>query len=433
MRTSFSIYLLKVIFISIAFLITECNPSKQNPLSDLIPDKDNGGLDLPEGFHALVVADNLGRGRHIDINENGDIYLALRQLKNGHGIVALRDTSGDSRADETVYFGEFAGTGMEIYDNYLYFGGDTMILRYRIKTGELLPDTTPEIVIRGFPQQNQHSDKSFAIDNQGLIYVNVGAPSNACMEQTRTVGSRGMDPCPQLERHAGIWRFPVGDLNQTQVDNGYHYASGIRNAIALTWNDLTKNLYVVMHGRDQLNQFFPDLYTKEMSAELPSEEFLLVKDGSDFGWPYCYYDHIKGKLVLAPEYGGDGEKSDRCDDKENPIMAFPGHMAPNDILFYTGNQFPERYYNGAFICFHGSWNRAPLVQEGYFIVYVPFKGEIPSGDWEVFANGFAGDKPVMSPADAEYRPMGITMGSDGSIYVSDSQKGRVWRIFYTGT
>jgi len=321
---------------------------------------------------------------------------------------------------------------MEIKNNYLYFGGDTMILRYRLTNGELLPDEVPEIVVSGFPEQNQHRDKSFAIDNDGYIYVNVGAPSNACMEQARTIGSRGMYPCPQLERHAGIWRFPLNELNQRQMENGYRYATGIRNSIAITWNDLADNLYVVMHGRDQLYQFFPDLYTEELGAELPSEEFLLVKDGSDFGWPYGYYDHLKGKLVLAPEYGGDGEITDLIEDKDDPIMGFPGHMAPNDLMFYTGDQFPDRYKNGAFICFHGSWNRAPLNQEGYFIAFVPFEGELPSGDWEIFAGGFAGTMPVKSPSDAEHRPMGITMGTDGSIYVSDSQKGKIWRIIYTG-
>lgn len=423
-------YLFLIVF---PLLFFQCSTADNKINQNNIPDPDEGGLSLPEGFHAMVVADNLGRGRHIDINENGDIYLALRNLNNEHGIVGLRDTSGDGKADIIKYFGEFAGTGMEIYDNYLYFGGDTMVVRYRLKSGELVPDEVPETVVSGFPVQNQHRDKSFAIDNHGYIYVNVGAPSNACMEQARTIGSAGMYPCPQLERHAGIWRFSVDKLGQTQMDDGYHYATGIRNSIALTWNKQSDNLYVVMHGRDQLHQFFPDLYDEEMGAELPAEEFLLVKDGSDFGWPYCYYDHLKGKLVTAPEYGGDGKKSDLCDDKENPIMGFPGHMAPNDIIFYTGDQFPERYKNGAFICFHGSWNRAPLFQEGYFIAFVPFDGDLPSADWEIFASGFAGEEQVKSPSDAEHRPMGITMGNDGSLYVSDSQKGRIYRIFYTGS
>lgn len=413
-------------------ILVQCNIQRDKNIQALVPDEDNGGIELPDGFNAIVVADNLGRGRHIDVNENGDVYMALRQLNNGKGIVAIRDSTGDGRSDIVEYFGDYSGTGMEIKGGYLYFGGDTMVLRYSLIPGELLPDEEPELIVSGFPEQNQHRDKSFAIDNNGNIYVNVGAPSNACMEQTRTMGSPGMYPCPQLERHAGIWRFALDKTGQTQTEDGYHYATGIRNAIALTWNDSTDNLYVVMHGRDQLHQFFPDLYTEEESAELPAEEFLLVKEGSVFSWPYFYYDHLKDKMVLAPEYDGDGEKTEGPLQVENPLMGFPGHLAPNDILFYTGNQFPERYRNGAFICFHGSWNRAPLEQKGYFVAFVPFEGEQPSGDWEIFADGFAGLDYVGSPADAKYRPMGIAMGSDGSIYVSDSQEGKIWRIFYTG-
>jgi glucose/arabinose dehydrogenase len=138
------------------------------------------------------------------------------------------------------------------------------------------------------------------------------------------------------------------------MKDAHHYATGIRNSVALEWNNAINELYVVMHGRDQLSQFFPEIYSDEMNAELPSEEFLLVKDGSDFGWPYCYYDHLKEKKVLAPEYGGDGEITGRCEEKDDPILGFPGHLAPNDLIFYTGDQFPAKYKNGAFIAFHGS-------------------------------------------------------------------------------
>jgi len=188
----------------------------------------------------------------------------------------------------------------------------------------------------------------------------------------------------------------------------------------------------VMHGRDQLNQFFPELYDEQASADLPAEEFLMMDEGTDFGWPYCYYDPFRNSLVLGPEYGGDGTVTARCDAKTDPIMAFPAHTAPNDLLFYTGTQFPERYRNGAFIAFHGSWNRSPLQQEGYYVVFVPMKDGLPSGDWEVFADGFSGLETVMNPGDAEHRPVGLAIGPDGSLYISDSRKGTVWRVIYTG-
>ena len=108
-------------------------------------------------------------------------------------------------------------------------------------------------------------------------------------------------------------------------------------------------------------------------------------------------------------------------------------MAPNALLFYTGNQFPEKYKNGAFIAFHGSWNRAPLPQEGYFVAFVPFKNGKPNGEWEIFANGFSGltgDEKVKNPRNAKARPCGLAQGPDGSLYVSDDNKGAIFKISY---
>jgi mono/diheme cytochrome c family protein len=113
-------------------------------------------------------------------------------------------------------------------------------------------------------------------------------------------------------------------------------------------------------------------------------------------------------------------------------MGFPGHWAPNDVFFYRGNQFPERYKHGAFVAFHGSTNRAPYPQASYFIGFIPFKNGAPTGEWEVFADGFAGIDTIVNVSGAHYRPMGIAMGPDGSLYISETEKGKVWRIMYTG-
>ncbi len=387
-------------------------------------------LDLPEGFKAYVVAESLGAGRHIAVNDNGDIYVSLRSINNGGGIVALRDTNNDIEADIIEYFGDYPGTGIGLHKDHLYFGSDLEVMRYPLQNGNLLPDPNPEIIATGFPDQNQHAVKPFTFDNEGHMYVNVGAPSNACMEQMRTKGSPGMDPCPQLERQAGIWRFEDDTPNQDQMKDAYRYATGLRNSVALDWNHNSGHLYVIQHGRDQLHQFFPDMYSEEENALLPAEEFFLIEEGADGGWPYCYYNQIENKKLLAPEYGGDRTKTDRCEEKTDPVMAFPGHIAPNDLVFYTGDQFPERYKNGAFIAFHGSWNRSPLEQRGYYVVFVPFEGAYPSGDWEIFADNFDRVDEVMSPGDAVYRPCGVAEGPDGSLYVVDSKDGKVWNIRY---
>jgi glucose/arabinose dehydrogenase len=409
-------------------LLASCNRAERP--AGLNPDKDNGGLRLPDGFEALVVAENLGHGRHIAVNDNGDIYLALEELKDHHGIVALRDTSGDGKADITEYFGDLPGTGLQIHKGYLYFAHDTGVIRYKLKENKLLPDPEPETIVYGIKRQYQHSAKTIAFDTVGNLYINIGAPSNACQVNDRTPGSPGMDPCPVLEMHGGIWQFKDDMPNQTQEKNGRRFATGLRNCVAIDWNTASNNLYVVQHGRDQLDQFFPKYYNDSANANLPAEEFFLLQDGDDCGWPYCYYDDYKKRKVLAPEYGGNGDSIGRCAEKKDPIMAFPAHTAPNDLLFYASDLFPSRYKNGAFIAFHGSWNRNPLPQEGFYVAFVPFNNDLPAGGWEIFANGFAGKEPVKNPGDALHRPMGLATGADGSLYISDSVNGTIWRVFY---
>jgi glucose/arabinose dehydrogenase len=399
-------------------------------------DPDNGGITLPPGFCAVVVADNLGKARHLTVGvmvngaaPNGDVYVALQRPRDGGSIVALRDADGDGKADIIERFGDPGGTGIAVHNGYLYFATPTSVLRYRMIPGQLKPNTTPETVVSDLPVQSQHQDKGIAFDGKGGLYINIGAPSNACQVRDRTGGSPGQDPCPLLEEHGGIWRFEENKTGQTLKD-GQRYATGMRQMIALAWHD--DALYAAMHGRDQLDTLWPSLFTTEQNAELPAETLLRVDRGSNFGWPYCYVDPTQNKLFLNPEYGGDGKKSDRCSTFTVPLTAFPAHWAPNDLMFYTGTQFPAKYRGGAFIAFHGSWNRAPMPQGGYNITFVPFRNGRPSGQYEIFADGFAGRTPLASPNVAVARPGGLVMATDGSVYVAEDQKGRIWRIFYRG-
>ena len=429
--------LTSLLFLSIIalFLFQSCGGGTDQQTSDMSQfefNPDNGGITLPDGFSAVVVTDSIGRARHITVDEDGDIYVALREDHNGYGIAALRDTTGNGIADIKEYFGDYVGTGIQLHHGYLYFGSDTSVVRYSMEDADLVPSSEPETIVSGFPVQNQHAVKPFTFDETGHIYVNVGGPSNACQEDMRTPGSPGMEPCPQLERQGGVWRFDANSTGQSQQEDGMRYTTGIRNAVALDWNTNADQLYVVQHGRDQLNTLWPDLYTAEENAQLPAEEFFKVEEGDHFGWPFTYYDQIKDEKMLSPEYGGDGETPAPEGEYEDPIMAFPGHWAPNDLIFYYGSQFPSKYMNGAFIAFHGSWNRAPFPQQGYNVVFVPFEGADHSGDWELFANNFAGADSLMSPGQAEYRPMGLAEGPQGSLFIIDSVQGRLWRVFYTG-
>lgn len=397
--------------------------------ASVTPDTDNAGLKLPAGFGALKVADSVGKARHLVVTSQGDIYVKLEKADQGKGILRLHDANGDGKADERSGFGDYGGTGITIKNGYLYASSNTDVFRYKLDDKELVTDPRQsEKIVTGLIDRNQHESKSLSLDNDGNIYVNIGAYSNACQEKDRTKGSRGMKPCPVLDSAGGIWQFKADKQNQGYGD-GVRYATGLRNVVGLDWNQEQNALFVMQHGRDQLHDMFPKLFDEKTSASLPAECMYRLKKGSDCGWPYIYYDQEQQKKILAPEFGGDGKKTGG-ENAEDPIVTFPAHIAPNALLFYTGNMFPEQYKNGAFVAFHGSWNRAPEKQAGYFVAFVPFKDGKPSGKWEVFADGFAGTDNIVSPGDAQHRPCGLAQGPDGSLYVSDDARGTIYRIVY---
>ncbi len=341
---------------------------------------DTDGLVLPKGFEVTVVHEGIGLARHIAIRDNGDLYVTTHQFSflpidatKRIGIVALRDTNGDHKADVVQTFDpEFDGTGAVIYQGMLYVSDDVGVYRFHFDGNELIPKQPRETVIGGFPLERTHADKTFTFDNAGHIYVNVGAPTNSCQQQDRAPGSLGQNPCPYLEHYAGIWRFDATKLNQTPAD-GTRYATGLRNSIALNWNSDVNALYLTMHGRDQIDTIFPNVFTAQDNAELVGEEFHRIVEGGNYGWPYTFFNTRLNARVIAPEYGGDGKRRAQSGKYATPLLAFPAHWAPDDLLFYEGKNFPASYRGGAFIAFHGSWNRAPIAQAGYRVVFVPMK------------------------------------------------------------
>ena len=408
----------------------------------------NDGLTLPPGFCATVFADNIGHARHVVVNSNGDVYVNTWSGKYyatpappGGFLVALRDTSKRGVADVIKRFGPDSshrnggGTGIYIYKGALYAEeGDTIvkrIVRYAISTDSMTPTSVKsETIVGGLPANGDHPMHPFVIGQAGDLYMDIGSASNSCQVKNRTLESPGKKPCTELLTRAGIWRYDANKTNQT-FSPKERYATGIRNAVGIAF-DPGGQLYSTQHGRDQLAENWPKLYTPDQGQNLPAEELLKIVKGGDYGWPYCYYDGFQQKLVLAPEYGGDGKKIGECASKLGPEAFFPAHWAPDGLVFYTGTSFPAHYGNGAFIAFHGSWNRAPGPQQGYNVVFVPFANGKPVGPstYEIFADGFAGARK--DPDAAAHRPTGITMGPDGALYITDDKGGRVWKVVYKG-
>src|SRR6202795_2743378 len=404
---------------------------------------DDSGLQLPAGFCATVFADDIGHARHMVAAPSGVLYVNTwsgRYYGNatphaGGFLVALQDKSGAGKADvierfgETVQTGGAGGTGIGMHEGSLYAEINDRIARYSVSGNSIVPKNAPETIVSKLPLGGDHPMHPFIIDANGSMYVDVATATNSCQAKNRQPKIPGDNPCTELETRGGVWRYDANKTNQ-MFSPAERYATGIRNAEGFAI-DSSGGVFVTQHGRDQLHANWPDLYKPDEEATLPAEELLLLKPKGDYGWPECYYDPFVEKLVLSPEYGGDGGKTiGVCANKIAPIAAYPAHWAPNAMVLYDKKQFPARYRNGVFIAFHGSWNRAPYPQGVYNVIFQQLDGDRASGQCEIFADGFAG--AVKSPAKAEHRPSGLAVGPDGSLYVSDDIRGRIYRIVYHG-
>ena len=382
---------------------------------------DNGGITLSPGFCATVFADKLGHARHLAVAPNGVVYVNTWSGRYYHDdtpppggfLIALQDTKGDGRADKIVRFsptkaeGNAGGTGVAIYNGYVYAETNDRVVRYQLPSNGIEPTRVAETVVSGLPLTGDHPMHPFAIDTEGNLYVDLGSATNSCQSQNRMPNVSGNNPCTELETRAGTWRYDANRLDQ-HFSPAERFVTGLRNGEGISF-DSAGRILATQHGRDQLGQNWPKLYTLRQNANLPAEELVVLTQGSDFGWPECYYDDVQKKLVLAPEYGGDGGKAvGVCAQKKAPVAAFPAHWAPNDMLIYEGGQFPSAYKDGAFIAFHGSWNRAPEPQGGYNVVFQPMADSKPSGPFVVFADGFAG--AIKQPGQAVHRPTGLAVG-----------------------
>jgi glucose/arabinose dehydrogenase len=418
---------------------TQTSPAKRQTTSC----SNDSGLKLASGFCASVFADAIGHARHMVVAPNGVVYVntwsgryyGSGKPRPGGFLVALQDKTGTGKANLIERFGETAqsggagGTGIGLYKGSIYAEINDRIVRYAMQPGAIVPHGSPETIVSGLPLGGDHPMHPFIIAADGSMYVDVATATNACQAQNRRPDVPGAEPCTELETRGGVWRYDANKTNQ-KFSPGDRFATGIRNSEGFAI-DSAGHIFVTQHGRDQLYTNWRALYKPTEEATQPAEELMLLKSGGDYGWPECYYDAMQQKLVLAPEYGGDGGKRvGVCASKIGPVAGFPAHWGPNGMTHYDQKEFPARYRDGVFIAFHGSWNRAPYPQGGYNVVFQPLNGAHASGTCEVFADGFAG--AVETPDGAKYRPSGLAVGPDGALYISDDIRGRIYRIVYQG-
>ena len=394
-----------------------------------ICDPDNGGLNLPGGFCALVVYDaktatgGPARVRDIAVAPNGDVFVA--DQSPGGGVLALRDTNGDGKADETARFGTSPGNGIYFRSPYLYFAPNDRVERYLMSPASLTPVAGPEVIVSGLPATGNHVTKTIVVTESGALFVGVGSSTDSCQAMPGVPGSLGIDPCPDLPIRAGIWRYDANLPGQVH-SAANRFATELRNMVAIALNPYDGELYGVQQGRGGLNQQSSRTCSHPRMTPRcrPRSSSAFTKAGTTGGRTATTMEGSRRRCWRRSMAAMETTVG-RCADAEDPLLAFPAHYAPNGLLFYGGDQFPGKYRGAAFIAFHGGTN----LPESYNVTVVRFTNGRPHQP-EVFADGFIGEGAVNLPADADHRAMALAEGPDGSLYITDDAGGRIWRVLH---
>ncbi|TPE46347.1 PQQ-dependent sugar dehydrogenase [Pontibacter mangrovi] len=347
----------------------------------------------PNGFTVTAFAADLKHPRRIYIAPNKDIFVVESddEEKSANRITLFRDTNQDGKPDVREVFLEDLKQpyGMLVLNGYFYVANTDALLRFPYKEGQTkITGKGEKLLDLPAGGYNHHWTRNLIASPDGSkIYVSVGSASN--------VGEYGME---EEERRANILEInPDGSGERV-------YASGLRNPVGMDWEPSSGTLWTVVNERDELgDELVPDYLTS-------------VKEGAFYGWPFSYFGQN-----IDPRRKG--ERPDLVQKAIVPDVPLGSHTASLGLEFYEGNSFPGKYKNGAFVGQHGSWNRSEFA--GYKVVFVPFQGGKPSGDYEDFLTGFIADA---SKNQVYGRPVGVAELPDGSLLVADDEGNTIWRV-----
>jgi glucose/arabinose dehydrogenase len=349
-------------------------------------DLPGGSITLPTGFDIGVYASNVGQARFMAVRpSDGMLFVADA---NGR-ILALPDANHDGTADDVIVFasGLDLPSSIAFYQDWLYVGETNEVVRFPTPNNAMQPQGDADVVIPDLPPPTDHWTRTIAFGPDGKLYLAIGSPCNVCDNSD--------------SRRAAI------SVYDPDGANGRLFATGLRNAVGFTWQPGTNTMWATVNGRDSIGD------------NIPPDELRIVRDGSFNGWPYCY-----NGTTPNPEYGDPS----LCTSAVPAEVALPAHSAALGITF--GDQFnaPQAYKDSIYIAYHGSWNRT--VKTGYKVVRVPFV-DGKAGQPQDFASGWLPGS-ADDPGQVWGRPVGVTVGGDGALYVTDDSAGKVYRIAATG-
>ncbi|MBE9005684.1 sorbosone dehydrogenase family protein [Fortiea sp. LEGE XX443] len=364
---------------------------------DVVSIPQNPVLRVPPGFKVNVFAENLAAPRWLALTPSGDVLVTETRQNR---IRLLRDSNGDGVADVRQTFasadnGLNIPFGMAFAGNSFFLGNTDAVLRFPYSKGQKqLSGTGKKIADLPGGGYNQHWTRNVVAAPDGKkLYVSVGSRSNVDEEALPRASVQVMNL----------------DGSQKQT-----FAYGLRNPVGLDFHPVTKELYTTVNERDGIgDDLVPDYLTR-------------IRSGEFYGWPYTYL--TPNKLDPRQTVNGKSKRPDLAAKTRTPDVLFQSHSAALGVQFYDGTTFPEKYKNGAFTAFRGSWNRDRGT--GYKVVFVPFdtKGR-PQGYYEDFLTGF-----LLNPNTPTTwgRPVGLLVLPDGSLLVTEEANNRIYRIQYTG-
>lgn len=338
-----------------------------------------GDLRVPPGFNIAIFAADLQGARMMAVSPEGTLHLARRG-----DVVALPDADRDGRAEPKVVLSGFTNAHtLAFRDGYLYVGTTPAVVRVPWSMGA--PRGDPEVFVE-LPSSTPavHVSRSILFGRDGRLYVSIGSSCDVCIEG---------DP-----RRTTIQVFDADGRN------GRTFAAGLHNAVGLDWDAGTGRLWAADTGQDGLGD------------DAPPEEINLLEDGRHYGFPFFHGQNVGSHV---PEIAGAPRTVDATR-AVPPVLELPAHSTPLGLTFYTGTRFPEEYRT-MYVSLHGSTRRS--ARNGYKVIRVRMENGRPVAS-DDFATGWLKDGVVSG------RPRGLVTGPDGALYVSDDNKGFIYRIAY---